>query len=131
MQTWYVPITLLPSVGFFIMATTGASSALSAEIARLIEIRKEANRKTIQRKIEQLRLVNIALVLLYAGAVLLSIAGLIGGLEVNFMLATDLFVNVVITAAIFTVILAFVILMVYAFRAVRIKKEQFDDMTFQ
>ncbi len=130
MENWYVPITLLPSVGFFIMATTNASNALSAEIARLIEAWKEGDQKVIKKKIHQLLLVNISLVLLYVGAVILSIAGLVAGLEFNLMVNMPLFINVLICLAIGTVILAFLILMVYAFRAVRIKREQFEDMRF-
>jgi len=129
MENWYVPITLLPSVGFFIMATTNASNSLSAEIARLIEAQQPGNRKVIRQKISQLQLVNISLVLLYVGAVFLSFAGLVAGLEFNFMVNMPTFINALICMAIGAVILAFLILMVYAFRAVRIKREQFDDMS--
>ncbi|MEO0626851.1 MAG: hypothetical protein AAFY36_10330 [Bacteroidota bacterium] len=125
MNNWYVPITLLPSVGFFIVATTSVSNALSAEIARLIELSLEKDQHIIARKVKQLRTVNNALVLLYASAALLAITGLVAGLEFNLMLHLERYVVVLICVAIGVVVLALVLLMMYAYRAVRIKEEQF------
>ncbi|MEM6396516.1 MAG: hypothetical protein AAF741_09225 [Bacteroidota bacterium] len=125
MNNWYVPITLLPSVGFFIVATTSVSNALSAEIARLIELARERDRPIIERKMKQMRIVNNALVLLYAGASMLALTGLIAGLEFNLMLHLEKYVAILICVAIGIVIIALGLLMIYAWRAVRIKEEQF------
>jgi hypothetical protein len=73
MENWYVPITLLPSVGFFVVATTSVANSLSGEIARLIELEKDKNMEIVSQKIQQLRLVNISLVLWYVSAIFLPL----------------------------------------------------------
>lgn len=128
MEHWYVPITLLPSIGFFIVAITSVSNALSAEIARLIELEKPADQQIIHQKIRQLRLTSMALVLLYAGAVFLSIAGLIAGLDTSLGLKVKMLVEIMVCLGIATTVGAMGIMMVYAVRAVRIKRQQFENM---
>lgn len=124
MDNWYIPITLLPSVGFFIVASTSVSNALSLEIARLIEQQREVERMTIEKKIEQLRLVNSALVSLYASGVFLAIAGLFGGLQYAIMLHLEALIEVLICIGIGCTIIALILLMVYSIRAIRIKENQ-------
>ena len=128
MENWYVPITLLPSVGFFIVAATSVSNSLSAEIARLLELEKEEDKKIISLKVRQLRLVSISLVLLYAGAILLAVSGLLGGVESSYMLHANPLIEILIWVGISAVILALGILMVYSVRAVQIKEQQFRSM---
>ena len=129
MENWFLPLTILPSVGFFIMATSGVSNALSAEIARLVELDRESNMITLRKKIRQLRLINISLVLLYASAVTLSIAGLISGLQFNFMYhGLTLMVEVLVCIGIGLTVFALILLMIYAIRAVSIKEHQFKGL---
>jgi uncharacterized protein YpbB len=51
MDNWYVPITLLASVGFFIMAASAVSNAHSAELARLIEVGKHSDMEIIAKTV--------------------------------------------------------------------------------
>lgn len=127
MDNWYVPITLLPSIGFFIVATSSVSNSLSAEIARLIELGREENMEIVSRKLKQLRLINIVLVILFGSAVLFAVSGLIAGLEFNFMTNMRLFIEILVCAGIGLVVVAMVALMMYAIRAVRIKEDQFKN----
>lgn len=130
MESWFLPLTVLPSVGFFTMATSGVSNALSAEIARLIELEdRSSNKVTIERKIKQLRLVNIALVMLYGSAVCLALSGLISGLQHNFMYhGLKFWVELLLCIGIGFTIIALIMLMVYAVRAVSIKASQFKHL---
>ena len=127
MEAWYLPITLLPSIGFFIMATTNVSNALSAEITRLIELDQSWNKSIVERKINQLGLLSLSLVSLYGSAILMAIAGLVGGLQVNLMIDYSMFVSIFICLGILGVVLALTLLMLYAVRAVRIKRDQFQQ----
>ena len=56
------------------MATTNVSNALSGEISQLLLLMDEKHQEKaiIRRKIDQLRLLSITLVLLYGSAILLS-----------------------------------------------------------
>jgi len=125
MEAWYLPITILPSVGFFIMSTSNVSNSLSGEIARLIEMDKSENKPIILRKIEQLRLLSIALTLLYLSAACMAISGLIAGLEANFMLIGVECSGWLVILGIVGIVAALCVLIAYAVRAVKIKRDQF------
>ncbi len=128
MENWFLPLTVLPSVGFFIVATSGLSNALSAEIARLIELDRKANEMTLRKKIRQMRLVNISLVLLYGSAVFLSISGLLAGLQFNLMYdELKVIVEVLVCIGILLTVIGLVLLMINAFRAVKIKENQYQS----
>lgn len=126
MDSWYLPITLLPSIGFFIMATTNVSNALSGEISQLLALDTSRDNPIISRKINQLRLLSIALVLLYGSAILLALAGLAAGLGAGLMIHADSVVFTLICSGVLAVCFALMLLMVYAVRAVRIKRDQFE-----
>ena len=128
MDNWYLPITLLPSIGFFIMATTNVSNALSGEISQLLVVMEESHtgKSIIRRKINQLRLLSIALVLLYGSAILLALASLVAGLGEGLMIHSGAMVFFLICSGILAVCITLGLLMVYAVRAVRIKRDQFE-----
>lgn len=128
MESWYLPITLLPSIGFFIMATTNVSNALSAEISRLIELDQSRDHNILQRKIDQLQRLSWALVLFYISAIFMALAGFIAGLGNNFMVRTDSWVGFLICVGILGTIIALGLLSFYAVQAVRIKRDQFKEM---
>lgn len=127
MDNWYVPITLLPAVGFFIVAATSIANSLSGEIARLLELEGEDQMDIVSKKLRQLRLVNVSLVLLYNAAILIAVSGLFAGLRFNFMVNVKGFIEVLVCLGITTIVIAFVMLMVYSMRAVSIKEEQFKN----
>ncbi len=126
MKDWFFPITFLPSIGFFIMATANLSNALSGEIARLIEVDNENDKATIRRKILQLSLLSKALVGLYISAAACALAGLISGLTATVMIP-DVVLTVLMCGSILGIIYALALLILFAIRAVSIKKEQFQN----
>lgn len=126
MESWYLPITLLPSIGFFIMATTNVSNALSGEITQMLALDTSHLQSILSRKINQLRLLSITLVLLYGSAILLAVSGLVAGLGQGLMVHADQLVLVLICLGILAVCCALSLLMIYAVRAVRIKRDQFE-----
>ena len=126
MESWYLPITLLPSIGFFIMATTNVSNALSGEITQMLALDTSHLQSILSRKINQLRLLSITLVLLYGSAILLAVFGLVAGLGQGLMVHADQLVFVLICLGILAVCCALSLLMIYAVRAVRIKRDQFE-----
>ena len=125
MDSWYLPITLLPSIGFFIMSTTNVSNALSAEISQLLALDTSRDKPILSRKINQLRLLSISLVLLYGSAIFLAVASLVSGLGASLMVHADQVVFLLICGGILAVCIALALLMAYAVRAVRIKRDQF------
>ena len=129
MDNWYLPITLLPSIGFFIMATTNVSNALSGEISQLLLLMDEKHQEKaiIRRKIDQLRLLSMTLVLLYGSAILLALASLVAGLGAGLMIHSGELVFFLICSGILAVCIALGSLMVYAVRAVQIKRDQFES----
>lgn len=127
MDSWYLPITLLPSIGFFIMSTTNVSNALSAEIAQLMALDTVRDKPILNRKINQLSLLSNTLVLLYGSAIFMAVAGLIAGLNANFMVMAETLVAILLCGGILAVCIALVLLMIYAFRAVNIKRDQFQQ----
>mgnify|MGYP000268206173 FL=1 len=126
MESWYLPITLLPSIGFFIMATTNVSNALSGEITQMLALDTSYLQSILSRKINQLRLLSVTLVLLYGSAILLAVSGLVAGLGQGLMVHADQLVFVLICLGILAVCCALSLLMIYAVRAVRIKRDQFE-----
>jgi len=126
MESWYLPITLLPSIGFFIMATTNVSNALSGEITQMLALDTSHLQSILSRKINQLRLLSVTLVLLYGSAILLAVSGLVAGLGQGLMVHADQLVFVLICLGILAVCCALSLLMIYAVRAVRIKRDQFE-----
>ena len=126
MESWYLPITLLPSIGFFIIATTNVSNALSGEITQMLALDTSHLQSILSRKINQLRLLSVTLVLLYGSAILLAVSGLVAGLGQGLMVHADQLVFVLICLGILAVCCALSLLMIYAVRAVRIKRDQFE-----
>ncbi len=125
MDSWVLPITLLPSIGFFIMATSNLSNAMSSEIDRLIEMDKEAYHDIILLKIKQLGRLNRALVLLYFSASFMALAGFMGGLGVNFHFVPHSGMMLFICIGTGGTLLALFYLIIYATKAVKIKRDQF------
>ena len=78
MTEWYIPVTLLPGVGLLIMSTTNLLNAISTELSTLIREGHPNMDNIIERKIAQVRLLNLALSSLYISSASDVLAGLIG-----------------------------------------------------
>lgn len=120
MENWYLPITIVPGLGLLVLSTSNLMITLSNEIDSKIE--KTKNSAIIHRKLAQLKLLNKAMVFFYITIALLLSSAIFKGLfnleQVTFFISA------------FAVILALIglfLLILYSFRAVRIRQDQFKD----
>ncbi len=125
MEKWYIPVTFLPGIGLLILSTSNIISGLSTEIAILIEKHEPTFEKIIKLKIKQLKLLTNSLTALYITAASFVLAGGLGFLVKDFksdMPQYTLYIGVIST------FIALFLLIIYAYRAVSIKQQQFNDM---
>ena len=124
MESWIFPLTILPGIGLLIMSSTNWSVALTGEINDLLRDSK-CNVPLLDRKIKQLGLVNRALVALYVCSAMCASAGFFGGImQYQMDMASDLS-TVLLCVGMLFLLIATVMLIVYAFRATSIKRDQF------
>lgn len=126
MMEWYFPITLLPGVGLLIMSTSSLSMGLSSELSSLLN-QKTCNPDIIQKKIRQLSRLNRALTSFYISSAALVISGLINGLTDGVMPVVTQISEVLLFFSIICILVALTQLVIYAAKAVRIKKTQFEE----
>ena len=118
MENWYLPITIIPGLGLLVLSTSNMMIALSNEIDSIIELNKDS--AIIRRKLAQLKLLNKAMVFFYIAIASLLISAILKGLfnleETTFFISA--FAVVLALIGLFSLIL-------YSFRAVRIRQDQF------
>jgi uncharacterized membrane protein len=123
---WYVPITIVPGIGLLLLSTSNLLIALSTEIKNLIE-RQNDLQTVLPRKLKQLRLLNNAMVFLYIAVASFVLSGLIAGLyESTHIMGAEIPIYFTV-AGILSALLALCILIVYSFKAVKIRQDQFDN----
>jgi len=125
MDSWVIPLTLLPGIGMMIMSTTNLTTAISTEINKLLA-QEECNPALVEKKISQMSLLNVAMVCLYISAAVFAVAGLIEGI---FKLRTQMhdgtLRQLLLVIGIAALVLATFLLITFSIRAVRIKRNQF------
>ena len=125
MDSWVIPLTLLPGIGMMIMSTTNLSNAIGVEINNLLD-KEECKPSLIEKKISQMSLLNVAMVSLYISAAVFAVAGLIEGI---FKLRTEMHDGtahqVLLVIGIAALVIASLLLIIFSIRAVRIKRNQF------
>ncbi len=126
MQEWYLPITILPAIGMIILSTTSQMMALSSEINDLLKEKCTDFEHAISaKKIKQLGLLTRASALLYLAAGIYVLSGIFGAvLENESLLDVP---SLLLYAGTLLVFAAFILLIIYAFKAVRIRRLQFDN----
>ncbi len=125
MEHWYIPATIIPGIGLLILSTSNLLVNLSTEIKTLIaEITIDEG--LIKQKLRQLKLLNSAMVFLYSAVALFVISALISGVyksaETNFDSAIYITITGIISA-----LLGLIALIIYSFRAVKIRQDQFNN----
>lgn len=126
MDSWIFPLTILPGIGLIIMSTTNWSVALGGEIERLLN-NDNCSRTIVKKKIKQLSLLNSALVALYISAAVCALGGFLGA-TFNYLdssMEARTTVTIITSTGIAFLLTATVMLIIYAFRAVNIKRQQF------
>lgn len=124
MQEWYVPITILPGICLLILSTSNIMIDLSREIKSLINENEGEASTLIERKLKQLKLINRAMALLYLSVVSFVLSALFSGLKENagWNFKGDIYV---LFLGILVAILALLSLMLYSFRAVKLRQDQY------
>ncbi|MBL4585478.1 MAG: hypothetical protein JKX84_00260 [Flavobacteriales bacterium] len=121
MESWLMPISILPGIGLMILSTVNLSTSLSGEISALLVDCRETLRPIIQLKITQLKRLNWALVMLYFAAISFIAGAIILGLSPN-----PIFGKIALTIGTLSFLIALIILIVFGFWMVRIKNRQFE-----
>jgi len=121
MENWYVPITIVPGIGLLILSTSNLMVALSNEINNLV---LDSSHETgiISRKLSQLKTLNRALVFFYIAVAVLAIAGLSGGLPLNWIKNG---LNYISFIGIIMMLFGLFTLIKYSYKAVSIRQDQF------
>lgn len=126
MNEWYFPITLLPGVGLLIMSTSSLSMGLSNELTNLLNA-SDSNHDIIRKKIYQLSRLNRALTAFYISCAALVISGLINGLYGTVHSLAPKISEILLFFSIICILLALTQLMIYAAKAVSIKRTQYEE----
>jgi hypothetical protein len=121
MESWILPITLLPGIGLLIMSTSNLVVALFEEIDPL-EHKHQKMTPLIGLKINQLDLLNKALVGLYISAGIFTLSGIILGIYPEAQ-----FIKWILGIGILIVFISLLLLIIYSFRSVRIRRNQFVE----
>ena len=127
MENWYLPITIIPGIGLLILSTSNLLVTLSNEIKTLIsEEKQECTNLLIQQKLKQLKLLNWSMVLFYISVACLVISGLVTGLylKVELRYNPSMYISILGIKFVLTGLLA---LIIYSFRAVKIRQNQFKN----
>ena len=126
MQEWYLPITILPGLGMLILSTTSQMMTLSSEIGKLLEEKcSPFQHRVSSKKIKQLGLLTRASVLLYIATGAYVLSGILRALFEN-QSFSDI-PSLTLYIGTFAVFMAIILLIIYAFRAVGIRKLQFEN----
>ena len=121
MENWYLPITIVPGIGLLILSTSNLMVSLSNELSGLIK-EQSKDESIISRKLAQLKTLNRAMVFFYVAVACLSIAGLIGGLQLNTTENSATYISIL---GIVIMLLGLLSLIKYSYRAVSIRQDQF------
>lgn len=126
MQEWYLPITILPALGMLILSTTSQMMTLSSEINSLLQVKCSPFQHLVSdKKLNQLGLLTRAGALLYLASGIYVLSGILGAI-----FETESFYDapsLLLYSGTVLVFIAFILLITYAFRAVGIRKLQFEN----
>ncbi len=114
---WYIPITILPGVGFFILSTSNILIALNDEI-RILNTEKSKYKKIISQKLKQLIKLNYALIIQYCSGLLFVLGGVLGEITKN----NNLIIYTVFIGVIFLSI-SIGLLIQYSINSLKIRQE--------
>ena len=123
MDNWYIPITIVPGIGLLLMSTSQLLVALSNEIKEMLSD-KDVTKQLMNRKLTQLKLLNAAMVFLYVSVACFIVSGLIMAMNQTY----DFHLNSAIYSALLGISSALgglVLLIIYSYRAVRIRQSQY------
>lgn len=120
---WYIPITIIPGIGMLVLSTTNQMMSLSQEIERLLTVKCTSFiHDIIDLKIKQLSKLTSATTLLYIAAALFVFSGIFGALSQQEQIG-----QWILIAGVGVTFLALALLIVYSFKAIKIRKKQHQE----
>ncbi|MGF1669729.1 MAG: DUF2721 domain-containing protein [Balneolaceae bacterium] len=124
---WYLPITILPGIALIILSTTNLWVSLSEEIERLENDYIEEKKEVINRKIRQLSLLNVSMMLQYFSALLMVFAGMVSGWIkiISTEAIAEKWMIWLTVVSVVSLVISLVVLVNYSYKALSIRKEQF------
>jgi hypothetical protein len=122
---WYIPITIIPGVALLILSTSNFIIALGVEIQQLQTEARSAKR-VLRKKISQLNILSLAIVMLYVSIALFTLSGMLIGLITNGGQSIGPAPAISVSLAMLTLFSGISLLILFAIRAVRIRKQQYE-----
>jgi hypothetical protein len=121
MNTWYLPITILPGIGLLIISTSSLIVSLNNELERLLEEAK-TNELLIQKKLSQMRLLTYSMSGFYVSTAMMVFSGLI-----SFASESTGIGSFILMGGVALIFISLVILTAYSVRAVKIRQIHFEQ----
>lgn len=126
MTEWYIPITILPGVGMFILSTTSQMMSLSAEIGQLLANKCSPFIHEISAlKIKQLTRLTRATTLLYLCAACFVLSGILGA--ITYITIPAALPNYVVLLGVVLLLISIGILIKYGANTIKIRKLQHQE----
>ena len=114
---WYGPLTIMPAIGLMIISTSNFTVALINEIVQLEED-VEKHMEIIELKLVQLRLLSIAISLLYGSILMFLFASL-----ANLFLSMGMVCNALMFIGVLLTTGAIILLLIYSMKATNIRQK--------
>ncbi len=116
---WYLPFTLLSSAGLLVLSTSNFINGLNDEIYQLEQMEKEEKVEVISLKLEQLKLISIAIVLQYIALFLFASCSIIIAFfeQLEFISKGMIIIGVLLISA------SLLMLIVFSYRAIGIRQK--------
>jgi len=126
METWYLPITIIPGIGLLILSTTHLIVSLNNEMETLLE-EAGLNQSLMQQKLSQMKLLTYSMSGFYISTALMVLSGLVSfsqQFEVNALVN---FSSSILLAGVALIFISLLILILYSIRAVKIRRLHFEQ----
>ncbi|MDZ7755551.1 hypothetical protein [Rhodohalobacter sp.] len=126
METWYLPITILPGIGLLILSTTHLIVSLNNEMESLLE-EAGSNQFLMHQKLSQMKLLTYSMSGFYISTALMVFSGLVSfsqQFEVN---AFVNFSSSILLTGVAFIFISLLILIWYSVRAVKIRRLHFQQ----
>ncbi len=121
---WYIPITIIPGAALLVLSTSNFIIALNNEIEALQHQKMEFT-DIIIRKVSQVNTLSLAIASLYISIAFFTLSGMMLGLESINQKLVRLVSTSSLCLGLVTLFFGISLLILYAYRAVRIRKNQF------
>lgn len=116
---WYIPISIIPGIGFIITSTSNILLHLNDEISALEKDERSDQicSMIIKDKLKQLKTLSVSIVFQYLGILFFLLSGVSGWLPHNVQIATYL-----LYGGVLLIIVSISLMIKYSFRATHIRQ---------